>query len=113
MLTVALAAGPIVYLLGLGTHWWLLPLVLLAMGICVYVAMPVTEAYVISNISTRNRSTVLGIYYFASRGGPAILLPIIGDLIDKFNFSTAFTALGVSLFVITLICSALLWGTKE
>jgi MFS family permease len=113
MLTVALAAGPIVYLLGLGTHWWLLPLVLLAMGICVYVAMPVTEAYVISNISTRNRSTVLGIYYFASRGGPAILLPIIGDLIDKFTFSTAFTALGVSLFVITLICSALLWGTKE
>ena len=45
MLSVGLLPGPIVYLLGLGTHWWLLPLVLLAMGICVYVAMPVTEAY--------------------------------------------------------------------
>lgn len=113
MLTVGLISGPILYLLGLGTHWWLLPLVLLAMGICVYVAMPVTESYVISNVSPQNRSTVLGIYYFASRGGPAILLPIIGDLIDKLSFSTAFTALGIGLFAITLICTGLLWGTKD
>ncbi len=113
MLTVSLAAGPIVYLLGLGTHWWLLPLVLLAMGICMYTTMPVTESYVISNISTHNRSTIIGIYYFASRGGPALLLPIIGKLIDRFSFSIAFTTVGVALFAISLICSLLLWGTKD
>jgi len=65
------------------------------------------------NISTRNRSTVLGVYYFASRGGLAIFLPIVGALIDKFNFSVAFTVIGAALFAITLICSALLWGTKD
>jgi MFS family permease len=113
MLTVSLAAGPIVYLLSLGTHWWLLPFVLLAMGICMYIAMPVAESYVISNVSTRNRSTILGIYYFASRGGPFILLPIVGKLIDRFSFSVAFTAVGVALFVITIICSLMFWGTKE
>jgi MFS family permease len=113
MLTVSLAAGPIVYLLSLGAHWWLLPFVLLAMGICMYVAMPVAESYVISNVSARNRSTILGVYYFASRGGPALLLPIMGKLIDQFSFSTAFTTVGVGLFVITLICSLLLWGTKD
>ncbi len=78
-----------------------------------YVAMPVTESYVISNMSTRNRSTILGLYYFASRGGPAILLPIMGNLIDRFSFSVAFTTVGVALFVITLICSLMLWGTKD
>jgi MFS family permease len=113
MLVVSLASGPLVYLLSLGTHWWLLPFVLLAMGACMYVAMPVTESYVISNISTHNRSTIIGVYYFASRGGPAILLPIIGNLIDRFSFSVAFSTIGVALFVITLICSLMLWGTKD
>lgn len=113
MLIVSLAAGPLVYLLSLGTHWWLLPLILLGMGTCMYVAMPVTESYVISNSSTHNRSTIIGIYYFASRGGPSILLPIIGNLINRFSFSVAFTTVGVALFAIALICSLMLWGTKD
>jgi MFS family permease len=113
MLAVSLAAGPIILLLGLGTHWWLLPIVLLTLGACMYVAMPVTESYVISNVSTRNSTSVLGIYYFISRGGPAVLLPVIGKLLDRYSFSEAFAVIGAALFAITLICSALLWGTKE
>ena len=113
MLAVSLAAGPIIFLLALGTHWWLLPIVLLALGACMYVAMPVTESYVISNVSTRNSTSVLGIYYFISRGGPAVLLPVIGKLLDRYSFSEAFAVIGAALFAITLICSALLWGTKE
>ena len=114
MLTVSLAAGPIICLLSLGTYWWLLPIVLMAMGICQYVAMPVSESYVISNASMRNRSTILGIYYFASRGGVLFVLsPIIGYLIKHFSFNVAFTTIGVALFAIALICSLLLWGTKD
>jgi MFS transporter, FSR family, fosmidomycin resistance protein len=113
MLAVSIAAGPIIFLLGLGTHWWLLPIVLLALGACMYVAMPVTESYVISNVSTRNSTSVLGIYYFVSRGGPAVLLPIIGKLLDRYSFSVAFTVIGAALFAITLICSVLLWGTND
>ena len=113
MLTVSLIAGPIIFLLGLGTHWWLLPLVLLAMGVCMYVAMPVTESYIIDNVSNRNSTTVLGVYYFISRGGPALLLPVIGKLIDRYSFSTAFTVIGGALFAVALICAGLLWGTKE
>jgi MFS family permease len=113
MLTVSLAAGPIIFLLSLGTYWWLLPIVLLAMGTCMYVAMPVSEVYVISNSTQNNRSTILGIYYFASRGGPGLLMPIIGKLIDQYSFSTAFAWVGAALFVITLVCSLLLWGTKD
>ncbi|HEX9896565.1 MAG TPA: MFS transporter [Dehalococcoidales bacterium] len=113
MLAVSLAAGPVIFLLSLGTYWWLLPFVLLAMGSCMYVAMPVAEVYVISNANANNRSTILGIYYFASRGGPGLLMPIIGKLIDQYSFSTAFAWVGAALFVITLVCSLLLWGTKD
>jgi MFS family permease len=113
MLTVSLIAGPIIFLLGLGTHWWLLPIVLLAMGVCMYVAMPVTESYIIDNVSNRNSTTVLGVYYFISRGGPALLLPVIGKLIDRYSFSAAFTVIGGTLFAVALICAGLLWGTKE
>jgi len=113
MLTVSLAAGPLIYLLSLVNYWWLLPVILLALGSCMYVAMPVAESYVISTVSHRNRSTVLGIYYFASRGGPGILIPVIGKLIDQFGFNTAFTSIGAVLFVIAIICALLLWGTKD
>jgi len=105
MLVVSLAAGPILYLLSLTPYLWLIPLVLLAMGVTMYMSMPVAESYVISNVTARNRSTILGLYYFASRGGPAILLPIMGNLIDRYSFSVAFTAIGAALFAITLICS--------
>jgi MFS family permease len=113
MLAVSLTAGPIIFLLSLGTHWWLLPIVLLAMGSCMYVAMPVTEAFVINNANPNNRLTILGIYYFASRGGPGLLMPIIGKLTDQFSFNVAFTWMGAALFVITLVCSLFLLGTKE
>jgi MFS transporter, FSR family, fosmidomycin resistance protein len=113
MLTVSLAAGPIIVLLSIGTYWWLLPIVLLLMGTCMYVAMPLAEVYVISNARNSNRSTILGIYYAASRGGPGILIPVIGKLIDQYNFATAFAWVGAALFVITIICSLLLAGTRD
>jgi MFS family permease len=78
-----------------------------------YVAMPVSEAYVIGNASQRNRSTILGFYYFASRGGAGLLTPAIGKLADQYGFAIAFTIIGVVLFVITLVCSLLLWGHKD
>jgi len=70
------------------------------------------ESYVISNVLLKTAPLSSGIYYFASRGGPAILLPIIGDLIDKFSFSTALPH-WVSGFLPHPFCTGLLWGTKE
>jgi len=113
MLTVGLLAGPLIYLLSLGTHWWLLAILMLAVGTCMYVAMPVSEAYVISNSSQRNRSTILGIYYFASRGGPGLLSPFMGGLIQTYSFGHAFAAAGAGLFLVTLVCSLLLFGTRD
>jgi len=113
MLVVSLIAGPVVYLLGLVSFGWSISIVLLVMGMSQYISMPISEAYIISHTSERNRSSVLGIYYFASRGGPGIIVPVIGYLFDRFSFGTSFTIVGTTLFIIALGCSVFLWGSRD
>ncbi len=113
MLAVSLTAGPFIYLLSQVSLGWSISAILLLMGISQYVAMPVSEAYIISHSPARQRSTILGIYYFASRGGPGLVIPGIGYLIDKFDFSTAFTAVGLGTLAIILGCSLFLWGSRD
>ncbi len=116
MLTASLIAGPFVYLLNLVSLGWSLSVVLLIIGICMYIGMPVSEAYIISHTSKRNRSTILGIYYFASRGGPGLTMPVMGYLIDRLGFGTSFTSftiIGAVIFAVTLGCSVFLWGSRD
>ena len=116
MLTASLIAGPFVYLLNLVSLGWSLSAVLLIIGTCMYIGMPVSEAYIISRTSKRNRSTILGIYYFASRGGPGLTMPVMGYLIDRLGFGTSFTSftiIGAVIFAVTLGCSTFLWGTRD
>ncbi len=113
MLVVSLIAGPVVYLLGLVSFGWSISIVLLVMGMSQYIGMPISEVYIISHTSERNRSSVLGIYYFASRGGPGIIVPVIGYLFDRFGFGAGFTIVGATLFIIALGCSVFLWGSRD
>jgi MFS family permease len=110
MLTVSLIAGPILYLLSLASLGWSVWLVLLLLGVCMYMSMPVTEAYIITHAPERRRSTVLGVYYFASRGGSGLIIPVVGTLADRFSFDTSFTVVGGVLLVIAIICSLFLRG---
>jgi MFS family permease len=112
-LAVSFIAGPIIYLLNLVPYGWGVSAVLLAIGMSRYIPMPVFEAYIISQTSERKRSTVLGIYYFGSRGGPGILIPIIGYLIDQFGFYASFTFVGITLLTVTLVCSIFLWRSRD
>jgi MFS family permease len=77
--------------------------------VIIYVRDPVAEAYIVDHTSVRNRSTVLGIYYFSIIEGSGVITPAIGYLIDQLGFYPSFTIAGASLLAITLICSILLW----
>jgi MFS family permease len=121
ILAVGLIAGPAIYLLNLVPLGWDITLyglplelliILFAMGIAMHLGMPVVEAYVISHTSERKRSTVLGIYYLGSRGGPAIA-PVIGYLIDHYGFYTSFSVVGATMVAVTLICAIFLWGSRD
>ena len=113
MLTVSIVAGPAVYLLSLASLGWSIWLVLLAIGICMYIAMPVTEAYIITHAPEHRRSTVLGVYYFASRGGVGLIILAVGYLADRFSFETSFSMVGGAVLGVALICSVFLWGRRD
>ncbi|MFC1898856.1 MFS transporter [Chloroflexota bacterium] len=113
MLVLGFVASPALYLMGIMPFGWSIYAVLMLMGAAQYMGMPISESYIISHTSERNRSSVLGIYYFTSRGGPGILVPLIGYLFDEIGFSTSFTVLGASLFIIFLTCSIFLWKSQD
>ena len=113
IIVVSLITGPIIYLLNLAPYFWGILVVLLAIGMVRHMPMPASEAYIIGQAPERNRSTILGIYYFGSRGGPGAITPIIGYLIDRFGFHTSFSIVAASMVILTLGCSIFLWGSRD
>jgi MFS family permease len=107
IVTVSLIAGPALYLLQFASLGWSLWLVLLVLGISMYIAMPVTEAHIITHAPPHRRSTVLGTYYFVSRGGIGLSTPLLGILADHYGFATSFTVAGAIMLGVAVIGSAL------
>ena len=106
-------AGPFIYLLNHVSLGVSISAILLLLGMTMYMSMPVTEVYVISHAPKKNRSTLLGIYYFASRGGPGLLAPVMGYLIDRYSFSAAFLFAGTVMSVIGVICTVIILLARE
>jgi MFS family permease len=104
LLVMGCAAGPAIYLLNHAGLGWSISVLLLFIGMSQYMTMPVAEAYIITNCPKEKRSTILGIYYLTSRGGPGLIAPALGYLIDRYSFSTAFTGAGGAMSVVALVC---------
>ncbi len=113
ILAASLVAGPAIHLLSQTSPGWSLSVVLLLMGTCQYMAMPTSEAYIISHAPERRRSTILGVYYMASRGGPGIIMPVIGSLIDGYGYTTAFSAAAITMVAIAVVCGGLLLRNRD
>lgn len=113
LLTTCFLTGPAIFLLNLAPYSLGIGILLLAIGTLMYIRMPTSEAYVISQASKRHRSTIYGIYYFAGMEGSGILTPVMGYFIDRFGFYPCFTAAGVIITFMTLICSIFLWGRRN
>jgi MFS family permease len=86
--------------------------VLIVLGTAMHLGMPVIEAYIISHTSQRKRSTILGIYYMGSRGGP-VIAPLIGFLIDQYGFYIGFSVVGATLSAVTLVSAIILWRSRD
>jgi MFS family permease len=79
------------------------------MGFVLFARMSASEAYIVRRTAARNRSTILGIYFFAGTEGGAILTPLVGYLIDRLGFTLAYGLAGGTVLLTTLICGFLLW----
>jgi len=113
MLVFSLIAAPVVYLMNSTPFGWSMSAVLIVIGMSAFLVIPVTESFIISQTSERNRSTVLGIYYAGSRGGAGVITPVLGYLIDHQGFYSSFTIMSVAFFVITLVCAIFLWRSRD
>jgi predicted MFS family arabinose efflux permease len=109
----ALIAGPAIFLLsGVGSVWAAIP-VLFLIGAMAFTVMPVSEAYIISHTPESKRSTIMGVYYAASRGGSGFLSVGVGYLIGRAGFHTSFAVAGTALFVIVAACGLLIWAGRR
>lgn len=113
LLIASFAAGPVIYLLHLASSGWGIGAVLVIIGMAMYIRMPVTEAYIVSNTSERHRSSTLGLYYFGNLGGIGVMTPVIGYLIDRFGFYLSFTIIGAALIAVALVCSIWLRDSRD
>lgn len=113
ILFTGLIAGPFIFLLNHVSFGVGISILLLMLGMTQYMSMPVAESFIIGHAPGKSRSTVLGIYYFASRGGPGLLTPLIGHLIDRYDFHTAFLYTALFVFLITATCSVLILLHKK
>ncbi len=109
----SIIAGPIIFFFSLAGSLWVTLLLLFVMGIMMYTVMPVSEAYIIGHTTPQNRSTVLGVYFAASRGGSGFLTLGIGFLIKTIGFHTAFGIAGAALFVVVSTCGLVLWFRRR
>jgi len=113
LLAACFITGPAIYLLNLAPYGLGIGALLFTIGIIMYARMPVSEAFIVDHTSERHRSTILGIYFFGSIEGSGILTPVMGYLIDQFGFYPSFTIAGAALLTMTVVCSILLWGSRD
>jgi predicted MFS family arabinose efflux permease len=114
LIVAGLIAGPAICVLGLVNSVWTSIPVLLLLGALMFTLMPVSEVYIINHTGESNRSTVMGAYYAASRGGSGFLTLGIGYLIERLGFGAAYAIAGAASFAIAAGCAAFLWlGARE
>jgi len=111
IIAIGFISGPVIYLLNYVSFGVSLYAVLLLMGTVMHAGAPVVESYVISHDSGQKRSTVLGIYYAVSRGGPAIAL-LLGYLADTYNFFITISSVSIAMLAVAIVGTTLLRGKR-
>jgi MFS family permease len=110
LVATGLISGICIWLVNLAPWVLWFIVVLLFIGISNTMRMPVAEAFILDQTKARNRSTIYGVYYFVMGGSGAVFAPIIGYVIDRWDFSVCFTAIGVLVVIVTLLCAPFLRG---
>ena len=113
VLVACLVTGPLIYLLNIVPSGLGIGAVLLMFGIAMYIRMPASESYIINQTPEHRRSTILGIYYFASMEAGGIFSPVIGVCIDRFGFQPTFTGAGIAILMVTLVCAVFLRHNRD
>ena len=109
IITVCVMAGIVTYLLNIAPYGIGTAVVLVLIGILMYINTTSAQAFIADQTSARNRSTMLGFYFFGNMEGTGVLTPVLGYLIDHLGFHTSFTISSTAILATIIVCSAILW----
>ncbi|MFC1865749.1 MFS transporter [Chloroflexota bacterium] len=110
LLIASFIAGPVIYTLGIVPFSFGIGAILFILGAILYIPQAASEAYIVDQVPSHRRSSILGIYFSGAILGSSAIIPLLGYSIDHLGFSASFTIAGVALIVASLICSIWLWG---
>ncbi len=75
---------------------WLLPIILLLMGIVVYAESPLLQTFLADSTQHLDRDLAFGLYFAVAFGVGALWASILGWVIDQFGFNTGFYVMAAS-----------------
>ena len=113
IMAMCLTGSMVIYLLNIAPYGFGTAAVLVFIGITLYFNTTGAQAYIADQTSDRNRSTVLGLYFFGNMEGAGILTPALGYLIDHFGFNVSFTIGSAAILTTLIVCSAILWLSRR
>ena len=113
IITVCVMAGIVIYLLNIVPYGFGTGTMLVLIGILMYINTTSAQAFIADQTSSRNRSTVLGFYFFGNMEGTGVLTPILGYLIDHLGFNTSFAISSAAIIATIVACSAILWLSRR
>jgi len=101
-------ASVMIYCIGIAPYGFGTAAVLVVTGITLYFNTTVAQAYIVDQASAKNRSTVLGFFFFGNMEGTGVLTPLLGYLIDHFGFHMSFMYSSAAILTVLIICSIIL-----
>jgi len=113
IISTCFVASIVIYLLNVVSYGFGTVVVLVLIGTVTAFSTIVAQAYIVNQTPAKNRSTVLGFYFFGSMEGTGVLTPLLGYSIDYFGFHTSFTMGSVALAATFVIGSAVLWLSRR
>jgi len=108
IITMCVMASIVIYFLNLAPYGFGTGAILATIGIAMYINTTGAQAFIVDQTSARNRSTVLGIYFFGNMEGTGLLTPALGYLIDHLGFHTSFTLASAAILTTFVVCSLIL-----
>ncbi len=108
IIAMCVMASIAIYLLNIAPYGFGTGAIMVIIGIAMYINTTGAQAFIVDQTSTRNRSTVLGIYFFGNMEGTGLLTPALGYLIDHLGFHTSFTLTSAAILTMLVVCSLIL-----
>ena len=107
-----IVSGTLIYLIPFANWGLSFFTILFFIGFANAIRMPVSEAFIMGQVSSGHRSTIFGVYYFTMQYTGAVFAPILGELIDRWGFDICFSLAGSTVVLVTIICSFFLRGSR-